>query len=227
MKMFPMLEIRMTGAVTNLPSEQDLQMYGVYTRTLSASGPVTAAYVPLQLITDPHGDGRVAFYARMLYRPDSTWGNAEQVRLIWVVQALTDNCEEYEDNQCSRYGDMNQLQIIQTYDDSWQLTGFNVREDYRGTELAIAYQDPDLYPNATDIGPLSLLAQGMDPTFLSNDLDENNQPQFRSRPCTETSTTPSTPASPSRPTAGASRRTSSWSRTTPTNISTWPCSPWP
>ena len=63
MKMFPMLEIRMTGAVTNLPSEQDLQMYGVYTRTLSTSGPVTAVYVPLQLITDPHGDGRVAFYA--------------------------------------------------------------------------------------------------------------------------------------------------------------------
>ncbi len=98
--MVSMLEILIDGSKANLPSQADLSGYGIYTITVTEDGSRLAAYVPLQVV-DGDGGSRAAFYAKMLYLPGTDWGNAQQVRLVWVLQALVDVCETYEDNECS------------------------------------------------------------------------------------------------------------------------------
>ena len=66
------------------------------------------------------------------------WGTAHQVRLVWLVKALVDVCEAYEDGRCTRYEEMNDARIIHTYDDDWTLTGLDVREEH-GTDYDIIY----------------------------------------------------------------------------------------
>ncbi len=103
-KLIPMLEIEITGNPTNLPDEETLKGYGVFVRDLTSDGSRKAAYVPLQVEKDA-GDNWVSFYARMIYLPSSTWGNAQLVRMVWLVQALVDICAEdgFEEDQCKDF----------------------------------------------------------------------------------------------------------------------------
>ncbi len=189
MKLVPMLEIRIIGSPTNLPSQDELTRYGISVQDLEADGGdkrhpyEKAAYVPLQLVTDDKGDAHVAFYGKMLYRPSSPlpggteggWGNAQQVRLVWLVHALVDVCEEYDDGICAKYSEKNQLRVVQTYHDDWRLTGLSVREDH-GTDVAFIYEDPQVDDDLNDDASLVVLANGLDYTFLSGqDADENGQ----------------------------------------------------
>ncbi|MBM3135441.1 MAG: hypothetical protein FJZ89_09225, partial [Chloroflexi bacterium] len=200
-KLIPMLEIRVFGTPTNLPTSQsDLEAYGIVTRTLTADGSQKAVYVPLNLVTDDRGDANVAFYGKMLYRPAASWGNAHQVRLVWVVQGLVSICKTkddppppnwpsgkewnggYIDGQCQYFQDSKQIQILQTYYDTWSLTGLNVREDH-GVDWAFIYKDPNpaLYPanspykNPTDIAPLVTLADGLDFSFIAGRKNAQGQ----------------------------------------------------
>ncbi len=172
MKLVPMLEIRMNGTPTYLPPRADLTAYGVATNPVTTPFVGTVAYVPLTIVTDDQSGARVAFSARMPYRATSANLDTQQVRLVWVVQALVDACLESTDGQCSIYQRLNQAQVVQSYYDSWTLTGLNVREDH-GVKTAIIYEDPGANraapapdTNPRDDGALWLLADGLDKSFL-------------------------------------------------------------
>ncbi len=175
MRLIPMLEIEITGAPDNLPSTDLLHQFGIAVQKTSANTQV--AYVPAQLVTDTTGEKNVAFYGRMYYKAASTWGNAQQVRLVWVVQALVDKCKTYKNNVCTEYSQYNDLQIVQTYDDEWTLTGLSVSED-KEAEMAIIYEDPAVANDAPlYMNTLYQLFYGLDHTFLAgadcDSLDSN------------------------------------------------------
>lgn len=164
-KLVPMLEIRISGEPDNLPPQEDLEPYGIFVHNLNDDGD-KAVYVPLQLVVDSVGDERVAFSAKMRYLPAETWGNAQQVRLAWLVEALVDVCKTYRDNRCVEYEEMNRVQVIHTYYDDWVLTGLDVREDH-GVDYAIVYEDPALDDDRNDDSALLLLSYGLEHTFLA------------------------------------------------------------
>ncbi len=94
----------------------------------SGSETTVVAYVPLNLTSDPVTGDRVAFGARMPYRPadPANWGNNQEVRVVWLLTLLAPN---------------GGTSVVQTYPDQWTLTGLSVRED-QGLNLAIAFEDP-------------------------------------------------------------------------------------
>ncbi len=167
-KLIPMLEIQAGGFNNNLPSDQELDQFGgIAVRSLGAYyGAPKVVYVPLNIVTEPNAGDRVAFYGKMLYKPGSNWGTAQQVRLVWVVQMLLDECADYDGGVCISYDAYNSIQPVQTYYDEWKLTGLNIRED-RGTNFAIIYEDPtapNLPPAESVLTPLSV---DLDGAFLS------------------------------------------------------------
>ncbi len=165
-RLVPMLEIEMTGTPNNLPDQDTLDMFGISVVTATADTKI--AYVPVQLVTDNTGARNVAFHGAMYYRANSSWGNAQSVRLVWLVQALVDVCDTYKNGICDTYSAYNDLQVIHDYDDEWYLTGMEVSEE-RGTNMAIIYEDPAVEKSD---GPLYMntlyqMAYGLDRTFLA------------------------------------------------------------
>ena len=190
LKLLPMLEIRITGPYDNLPPTSTLENhYGIYIQHFQGDGAEKAVYVPLQLATEDDSGARVAFYGKMLYQPDESWGDAQQVRLVWAVQALVDECDSYslgdtdgdgEDDfskECQSYGEHNEVQVVHTYDDEWYLTGLNVRENHE-VDVGVIYEDPapGVDDDLDDDSVLVKLTYGLDHTFLAaRDLDEDGQ----------------------------------------------------
>jgi Ca2+-binding RTX toxin-like protein len=172
LKLLPMLELRIKGDTTSLPPQSALAPYNIFTTTLTLDGtPATpaigkAVYLPLQVISDAKTGARVAFSGRMLFQPNGAPVHADEVRLVWLAQALVDQCRATANGLCSAYSAYNQPQVIQTYDDSWYLTGLNVVEDH-GARAAIIYEDPAVDTNLKDDGALWLLARGLDNSFLA------------------------------------------------------------
>ena len=195
LKLLPMLEIRISGSPDNLPPTSTLEsQYGIYVQDFQGDGAEKAAYVPLQLATENDSGARVAFYGKMLYLPSSLpggteggWGDAQQVRLVWAVQALVDECESYslgdtdgdgeEDfsKECQSYSEHNKVQVIHTYDDEWYLTGLNVRENH-DVDVGVIYEDPASDADLNDDGALMKLTYALDHTFLAGrDLDGDSE----------------------------------------------------
>lgn len=177
LKLVPMLEIRISGSTTNLPPTDVLEdRYGISVQPLQGDESETALYVPLQLTTDNKGGSRVAFHGKVLYLPEGgSWGNAHQVRLVWLVQALLDQCEtRNDDGTCASFARENELQVIHTYDDEWYLTGFSVQEN-QGSDLAVIYEDPAVDPDLHDDNELMLLTYTLDRTFLGGRTGEDGQ----------------------------------------------------
>ncbi len=171
MRMVPMLEIEVTGTPDSLANAETLKLFGI--STLQSGSNTQTAYVPLQLVTDSTGEKNVAFSGAMYYEGAGSWGNAHKVRLVWLVQALVDVCDTYENNVCSSYKTLNDLQIVQTYSDNWTLTGLEVSEDHFAN-MAMIYEDPSL-SNDSPLFMESLyeLAYGLDRTFLAGADCEN------------------------------------------------------
>ncbi len=165
-KLVPMLEIKLSQPPFNLPSQEDMEHYGISVLDLDDQGNSKAVYIPLQLVAETEGDARVAFDGRMLYQPGDQWGTAQQVRMVWAVQALVDVCDEYKDNACTHYSQHNDLRVMHTYNDEWQLTGLKVREEH-GTDYAAVYEDPDIDSNLDDDSVLTRLAYGLEQTFIA------------------------------------------------------------
>ena len=171
MKLLPMLEIRMRGDAS-LPPQRALTPYNIFTSTLTLDGtPKTAAigtvaYLPLQIVSDDQSGARVAFSGRMPFATQGRPIRADEIRLVWLVQALIDRCRATANGLCSEYSAYNQSQVVQTYTDSWYLTGLNALEDH-GAQTAIVYEDPASDPNPKDDGALWLLAHGLDNSLLA------------------------------------------------------------
>ena len=130
-----------------------MKKYGIAVNTKDDRGTLVA-YVPLNVVNDPIGGAPVAFSGRMLYRPNSSnFGKTQDVRLIWLVQTITDQCTQVPDEYMEgeddtvRYDtwceDNNNWQsstsVVHTYYDDWYLTGLSVKEDHGG-KMAALYQ---------------------------------------------------------------------------------------
>ncbi|MFZ0547184.1 MAG: LamG-like jellyroll fold domain-containing protein, partial [Candidatus Promineifilaceae bacterium] len=176
-RLVPMLEIEMTGTPNNLLDMATLDMFGI--SVLTNTNDSVTAYVPMQLVTENTGEKNVAFQGAMYYRADSSWGNAQSVRLVWLVQALVDVCDTYKNGICDTYSKYNDVQIIHSYDEEWYLTGMEISEEH-GTNMAIIYEDP----TETTDSPLYMdnlyeMAYGLDRTFMAGadceTIDTNNE----------------------------------------------------
>ena len=192
-RLTPMLEIRILGAVTNLPSQAALEDYGISVSDLTDNGKSDGriigklAYVPVGLVTDEKSGERVAFNARIPYLLAGTsLGAAHEMRLVWAAQMLLDSCAKSDGDVCKEYVKIcvnpqgappgatcakeiearNLPTVAQTYDDSWYLTGLNVREDH-GSNIAVIYDDPAVDPSRAQEDALWALSAGLDETFLS------------------------------------------------------------
>jgi len=154
----------------DLPNGQDpdqmidtnaLGSYNIAVRDANAEGSAVAAYVPLNMVNDPVGEQRQAFGARMFYRQSgAVWGNAHEIRLVWLVQLLND---------------AGQIQTIHIYQDEFTLTGLSVREDH-GLNVAVAFEDPAVDQDVTADDSLWMVAEGLRAAFTSGrDADNNNQ----------------------------------------------------
>ncbi|MCA9875491.1 MAG: hypothetical protein KC441_17595, partial [Anaerolineales bacterium] len=175
-RLVPMLEIEMTGTPNNLPDQSVLDQFGITTHETDSN--TTTAYVPVSLVTDETGNRNVAFHGTMYYQAASSWGNAQTVRLVWLVQALVDVCETYENGICDTYSEYNDVQVIHSYDEEWYLTGMEVSEE-QGTNMAIIYEDPAETGDAPlYVDTLYPFAYGLDRTFMAGAdcevTDENN-----------------------------------------------------
>ncbi len=177
MRLIPMLEIEIIGSPDNLPDAETLQEFGISVNQTTADTQV--AYVPIQVVTDQYGEKNVAFYAAMFYEAAGQWSDPQNVNLVWLVQALNDQCETYSDNICTQYSTLNDMQVIQMYDDEWRLTGFSVTEEHAAA-VDIIFEDPQAtealspgYDKPYYIDALYGLLYGLDYTFIQGrDCDQ-------------------------------------------------------
>ncbi len=103
-----------------------LEPYGITVKDEVVGGVHAAlAYVPLNVTTDDTGGGKSAFQARMLYwvGDDSAWLEPQRMRVIWLVQMLTDECsedvlsyEQYEAEYESLHPHADDPEIEEAYD---------------------------------------------------------------------------------------------------------------
>ncbi|NOZ04951.1 MAG: hypothetical protein GXP41_01170, partial [Chloroflexi bacterium] len=159
-----------------------LQTHGIAVRDADDKGNMVA-YVPLNLVQDETHGSKVAFAARMVYWPNNvrTWGKAHEVRVVWLVQALTDSCKPTPKNWQTSLPEEQRRTAwclptenwvtspatpVHTYPEDWTLTGLSVREDH-GMEIAVAYEDPAHDNDKTDDSRLWKLADGLQKTFTS------------------------------------------------------------
>ncbi|MCB0177728.1 MAG: hypothetical protein KDI62_05820, partial [Anaerolineae bacterium] len=129
-------------------------------------------WVPLNVIKDDHGETPVAWNGRMFYLPQTaqtTLGNAQTVRLVWMVEGIIDSCTAPSDSDYDTYcADdshwTSSVQIMQTYYDEFTLTGLTVHEDHGG-KLNIIAEPAGLGHSSYD-DYLWHLADGLQETFL-------------------------------------------------------------
>ncbi|MCB0105338.1 MAG: thrombospondin type 3 repeat-containing protein, partial [Caldilineaceae bacterium] len=135
------------------------------------------AYIALSQIEDATGEAPVAWGAQMLYRPDGAdWGENHQVRMVWLVQALTDSCDttamtdnDDEDVWCASDSEnwTTELTVIQSYYEEFYLTGLTVTKDY-GFDVAVLSQANAL--SATYENYLWHLANSLSSSFGEGNL---------------------------------------------------------
>jgi hypothetical protein len=167
---------------------EPLEPYGISVRDKDEAGTLVA-YVPLHLVPDQTGGGNVAFFSRMLYWPDSAGalGTNQTVRVAWLVQMLADRCMPIPDSMSMVYTDtvqwcgfadtweLDQPQIVHTYDEEWYLTGLSVREDH-GLDVAVAWEDPSTDNDRQADDRLWQLARGLNAVFVAGRDCDNDDP---------------------------------------------------
>jgi uncharacterized repeat protein (TIGR01451 family) len=148
------------------------------------------AYVSPEVVADDTGGGKTAFQARMLYwvGGQSSWNEPAQMRVIWLVQVITDSCvdgsaaltwedyleehpaatrdeyNDYVDAYCRDNRTVEEIVPAQVYDESWYVTGLSVQEAH-GLDVAVAYPDPAL--GTYDDDALWTLAWGLGRQFIA------------------------------------------------------------
>lgn len=125
-----------------------LDEYGISVSQGDDIGSIAYMYSPLVTQADSVGDSPVAWNSRLVYRPTSTtWGPTHQLKIVWLVYALTDSCDttnmtgEYDawcDDDSHWTTDQS---LIQTYYDNFYVTGMSVTEDHGGKVAVIAQKN--------------------------------------------------------------------------------------
>ncbi|MCB0194085.1 MAG: LamG domain-containing protein, partial [Anaerolineae bacterium] len=166
--------ITATTPFTTWVDQPALDLYGISLIQDEDDGTLHA-YVPLVLVEDRVGDMPVAWSGQMLYRLDggsSGWGQAHNVRLMWLVTALTDTCAAGEndyDTYCAPDSGhwVSETNVVQTYYEDFTLTGLSVKEDY-GMEAAIIAQNEAAIADYENY--LWVLSHHLQDTFLAAGL---------------------------------------------------------
>jgi hypothetical protein len=171
-------------ATSPLTAWLDIDLLAEYSISVNQDGegaPIYA-YLPLSVIEDPTGNTPVAWGTQMLYQPgDTDWGDAHEMRLLWLVQMINDTCDtsgmgeddDYE-TWCKPDGPnwSSNLTIAQTYYEDFYLSGLTVREDY-GMDIAVLAQDNALSVDYENY--LWHLSNGLQKAFGEGQLiDDNN-----------------------------------------------------
>jgi len=140
------------------------------------------AFVPLTQVRDKIGGSPVAFSGRMFYRSNSSdFGATQKIRLLWMVQMITDNCTSVPasyrkgeedsvryDTWCASAANwQEQTSIVHTYYDDWYMTGLNVREDQGGKVAAIFQPKPNLTNGKKYENYLWKVANGLEKSFVA------------------------------------------------------------
>ncbi|HYF64127.1 MAG TPA: hypothetical protein VD886_14995, partial [Herpetosiphonaceae bacterium] len=144
--------------------------YGIVARQDDATSGDLTLLVPVSTVYDETGGGEVAFGAQLIYWPSqgvndrATWGAAHEVRLVWLVQMLTDECvdEGADEDTCAR---QDVTQIIHVYDEEWRLTGMEVSEEH-GLDVGIIYEEPAGDDNLALDDELWMASWNLSNTFL-------------------------------------------------------------
>lgn len=159
--LIPMLEIETDMGL----SEEAKNKYGLSTIRTTADTRVHPwgaykLYVPLYAVQD--GGRVVAFHGKAFYPADSSpygWNMHWHVRLVWVVQAKVDECQELAGGGCSWHYD--QKKPVQVYYDDFTATGVVVTRNegmksvfFHSTDL-----DDSILPLAVALEP-ALLRDG-------------------------------------------------------------------
>ena len=108
----------------------------------------------------------------MFYLPQTTQttlGNAQTVRLVWMIEGIIDTCTAPSDSDYDTYcaDDSNwssSVQIMQTYYDEFTLTGLTVHEDHGGKMNIIA--EPSSLGHSSYDDYLWHLADSLQETFV-------------------------------------------------------------
>ncbi len=144
----------------------ELDRYGISVHQVDETSGDLIAYLPLTVSEDETGGGLDAFSTQMVYWPSqSDWGSAQEMRLLWMVQKIADECTSTDDatGECLLYEDTG-IEVIHIYDDDWTMTGMEVKEDH-GMEIAIVAEDPALDGDLDTDGPLWQLGHNLSLTF--------------------------------------------------------------
>ncbi|MCA0353706.1 MAG: hypothetical protein LCH85_17065 [Chloroflexi bacterium] len=189
-RLVPMLQIRMpytSGHYANLPvnasysgidrsldvavdswlNSSTIERYDLSVYDSNSGDGELLAYLPISYVSDESDGGVVGFAARMFYQPSqgsnglATWGAAHEIRLVWLVEMLTDSCTD--DTDLSTCEDS--YAIIQTYYDEWKLAGLTVTEEH-GTDTAIVYENPTEDTNLALDSDLWVASWNMSNSFL-------------------------------------------------------------
>ena len=172
-----------TTAVADWLDAAKTDPFGISVRKKDNSGTLLV-YVPVNLVRDSVGDSPVAFSATMYYRPNAAgFGQNQQVRLVWTVEALVQSCAppagQTYDAYCANAANWRapESAFVQTYYDDWYLTGLTASEE-RGLKVTVIAEDPDYaraqpgFNTATYLEDnLLLLAFGLDKSFMAGRAD--------------------------------------------------------
>jgi hypothetical protein len=179
--LIPMLEI-MVPATHTLPAVADLEVFGV--RVDDAPNGSRTVYVPLTVVRDPDSGADVALGGRMLYSSTADWSDAQDVKLLWLVQVNNDvpcdvDAADAVAKRCTDVGDpdvgyiYDSPQIVQAYYEPWTLTGLTVTEEH-GADMAVIYEDPAVDDDIVSYLPSWGLEQVLTERFLSTTPGTNN-----------------------------------------------------
>ena len=192
-----------TGPYTDKMVDQSvLEPYGISVKETETRA--LQVYLPLNVVSDDTGGGKTAFQTRMLYWPgdSNVWQEAQQVRVLWALNMLTDECdsesfatwdeykaanpgateEDYDAalaKHCETHRTQDKIDVVQTYDESWYLTGLSVREDH-GLDVAISYPNPGKTYDDDDLWGLSW---GLGQQFLPGQDCETDATLYTSGKC--------------------------------------------
>lgn len=139
-----------TNRTLGVPVEEWLdkevtEPYGILVDDIDPATGDLLMYVPLNPVLDNH-ETPVAYSGRVIYQPSqANWGSPQHFRILWLVQMLTDECINPNDNPttCAR---QDTFSIIHSYYETWQLTGLNISEQHN-LDVALMYENPTLDDN--------------------------------------------------------------------------------
>ncbi|MCB0111086.1 MAG: hypothetical protein KDE53_34430, partial [Caldilineaceae bacterium] len=156
--------------------------YAITVGEVNADDGALFAYLPLTTLEDSVGDSPVALTGVMHYEmanAASDWGDDQQVKLLWLVNGLNDDCtvpDGLSDDEAKTYCDddanwISEQTLLTSYYDDFMVTSLSVKESHGGSAAVFAEQSVGGAYEAN----LWHLADVLQHTFLTRAADPNTK----------------------------------------------------